>query len=379
MNKSNSASKTGTRKQSFDLANLGRMDPGSINLIASPNSNGPANGLPIPANGDFQASQTDLRGFVPGLGIAPAGPGSGYTAPQMAEYGAPMPYGLALQYTQPSPLRHGIKTEDTGLASPSKSDFGAAMPPPPFPNGSHTPAPISSQQQPAMLDPPLMPRANGIAPRASSCCGNKADASAPHSNNVRPQQGYEQSYIPQFEYPTIFTYPGEYGSWQHPINPAIWQQVISQTSMPVGTSMLPVTNGDAGDAGTSHQCSCGEGCQCVGCLAHPFNDQMLQYVNHAYSESNGSSPGVAEAAGTTGEQQASSSSSAAAAAGQDSPPPDARTPSDGSPEQSLSTLDYFFVNLPIPGLCGGHLGSCPCGESCDCPGCVVHGVPSRQG
>jgi hypothetical protein len=179
----------------------------------------------------------------------------------------------------------------------------------------------------------------------------------------------------QFQYPTIFRYPGDYGSWQHPIDPAIWQQVASQTSMPLSTPMSPTTNGDAVDAGASHQCSCGEGCQCVGCLAHPFNDQMYQYVNNAYNGSNGSSsPGEAER-GAGGQAQA-------VGAGQDSPA-EAPTPaaSEDSPpreEQSLSSMDYFFVDLPISGLCGGHMESCPCGDSCDCPGCLVHNIPLNQ-
>lgn len=182
---------------------------------------------------------------------------------------------------------------------------------------------------------------------------------------------FGQAYMPQFQYPTVFRYPGDYGSWQHPIDPVIWQQVVSQTTMPVTGPMSPTTNGDTGELGTSHQCNCGEGCQCVGCLAHPFNAQMFQYVNNAYTGSNGSSPSGADA-GIGGMSQT-------IGAGQDSPA-EAATPaaSEGSPpreEQSLSTLDYFFVNLPISGLCGGNSESCPCGDSCDCPGCLVHNIP----
>jgi hypothetical protein len=103
---------------------------------------------------------------------------------------------------------------------------------------------------------------------------------------------------------------------------------------------------------------------------------MFQYVNNAYNGSNGSSPGAADAPGGGGQTQT-------LAAGQDSPA-EAPTPagSEGSPpreEQSLSTMDYFFVNLPMSGLCGGSLESCPCGDDCDCPGCLVHNIPLHQG
>jgi hypothetical protein len=119
-------------------------------------------------------------------------------------------------------------------------------------------------------------------------------------------------------------------------------------------------------------------------LAHPFNAQMFQYVNNAYSDSNGASPGAADTSaaagggggGEWGQQQQTQQT---AAAGQESPA-EAPTPagSEGSPqleEQFLSSMDYFFVNLPISGLCGGSLESCPCGDSCNCPGCLVHNVP----
>ncbi|KAL1837058.1 hypothetical protein VTJ49DRAFT_4327 [Mycothermus thermophilus] len=212
------------------------------------------------------------------------------------------------------------------------------------------------------------------SPPVGSCCANKTQKSVSATDQAAPsqQQVFGQSYMSQFQYPTIFRYPGDYGSWQHPIDPFIWQQVMSQTAatMPMGTTpMSPTTapaaataQGDATvDMGISHQCSCGEGCQCVGCLAHPFNPQMFQYVNNAYSGSNTNSPG-AEGTATGAQTQP-----AAGGDGQNSPT-EAATPavSEGSPpreEQSLSSLDYFFVNLPLSGICGGSLESCPCGDS----------------
>jgi hypothetical protein len=242
---------------------------------------------------------------------------------------------------------------------------------------------------------PTPPSASGQVqqPQENSCCANKTQSSVSAANQSvaqqqqhqqqqqqqqrqqqqqQQQQVFEQSYMTQFQYPTIFRYPGDYGSWQHPIDPFIWQQVMSQTAtMPMGpTPMSPTTaaaqtQADTVDMGVSHQCNCGEGCQCVGCLAHPFNQQMFQYVNNAYSGSNTNSPGADQ--------------TQAAAAGGDSPK-EAATPavSEGSPpreEQSLSSLDYFFVNLPLSGICGGSLESCPCGDACSCPGCLVHGIP----
>ncbi|KAL2021280.1 hypothetical protein VTK56DRAFT_7359 [Thermocarpiscus australiensis] len=387
VSKSTCCSKTSNRKQSFDLANLERMDPNSINLITAPNSNGVTNGMAAVSSSSFQGSPGDLTGFRAGMGFVPAGIGGAYGPSGNPGYGAPVAYGTALQYAQSN--HHGVKIEDGNLVLPPNADLGAAMQPPPFVNGNHASPSISNAPQPAARSPPLMPKANGSASGCGSCCcGNKTEGLPPASNNVsEPQQGYEQPYVQQFQpsmdiaqFPTVFTYPAEYGSWQHPINPAIWQQIASHPNMPLGTSISPGTNGESADVGPSHQCNCGEGCQCVGCLAHPFNAQMFQYVNNAYSESASSSPGGGtgpSAADGGGGQQPQ-----AAAGRHDDSPPEAATPSEGSPgreEQSLSTLDYFFVNLPISGLCGGSFESCPCGDSCGCPGCLVHHVPLRQG
>jgi hypothetical protein len=405
--KPNGGSKATSRKQSFDPATLERMDPRSINLISSASSNGITNGVALPGSPSLQNSQTDLTAYGPGLGVVPVGAGSAFASPQNPSFTSPIPYNMGFSYASPHQLQHGVKLED-GLYPAPNGNYGVVMPPPALVNSNHATPPLGSPAQPTIT----IPKSNGTTSGGGGCCGSKAQKPAPTPNNIQvsqqgygqpytpqpaavssccaskaqkpvpaanhaatPHQVFGQPYIPQFQFPTVFRYPGDYGSWQHPIDPTIWQQVASQSSMPLSTPMSPTTNGDTVDAGASHHCSCGEGCQCVGCLAHPFNAQMFQYVNNAYNGSNGSSPGGADGAAAGGGH----TKTAAAGAGQDSPA-EALTPavSEGSPsreEQSLSTLDYFFVDLPISGLCGGHLESCPCGDTCDCPGCLVHNIP----
>ncbi|KAL2187299.1 hypothetical protein L209DRAFT_685657 [Thermothelomyces heterothallicus CBS 203.75] len=414
--------KGNSRKQSFDLANLERMDPASINLISAASRSGITNGTPnrVATTGSpgLQGSQADPVPVGSRMGMMATGSGSTFATPQNHSFVSAVPYdGMGIQYPQPDRLQHGVKPED-GLYSSPNGTFMTAIPPSPFPNGSHPSPPLGNPGQPVTATP----KNNDVTSGAGRCCGSKAKKPDPAADSgPASQQGYgqqpyvpqhqassgissccasktqghaptangtpatlpvyDQSYMPQFQYPTVFRYPGDYGSWQHPIDPIIWQQVMSQTNLAMSTPMASAPdgttngtasgtgNGDSTDDWTSHQCGCGEGCQCVGCLAHPFNAQMFQYVNNAYSGSNGSSPREP----TTGGQ-----GQATAANGQDSPA-EAATPavSEGSPsreEQSLSTMDYFFVNLPISGLCGGQLESCPCGDSCDCPGCLVHKI-----
>ncbi len=422
--KPNGGSKSRSRKQSFDLANLERMDPRSVNVIPAPARNGITNGGIATGSPTLGNPHPELAEFGLGLGGLPTAAGATFASPQNAAgapyaspqnpgFESPVPYNMGYEYALPNPLRLGMNM-DGALYSGSNGTFTTTMPPPPpYVNGNHAPPPMTSPAQPMMQ----IPKANGTPPVAGSCCGSKAPKAEPvpqkppvpqptyaptyiaqpqpqpqppkvgsccsgKAQNPSPVPNtppgppvFGEAYMPQFPFQTVFRYPGDYGSWQHPIDPIIWQQVASQTSIPLGTPMSPTTNnGDATEPGTSHQCSCGEGCQCVGCLAHPFNAQMFQYVNNAYSGSNGSSPTGADAGG--------GGMPRAVGAGQESPA-EAPTPaaSEGSPareEQSLSTMDYFFVNLPISGLCGGDGESCPCGDSCDCPGCLVHNVPAHQ-
>ncbi|KAK3303316.1 uncharacterized protein B0T15DRAFT_539830 [Chaetomium strumarium] len=438
-------SKASTRKHSVDLVNLERMDPNSINVIAATSSNGTSNGTTngtaMPSNGGSQLEvpRTGEAGYQPPQETMPAGPGNAYASPESSSYGSPMPYTMGLQYTQADQHQHAMpEMENSGLYPGATTRSLAATMPPPFISGCcHTATPLNSPPLAAMQSPSSVPKPNGGSPQngsccaskaqvshsapnsgmvsqqgytqsfipqpsTSSCCGSKAQAQFMNTSNVpmthHQQQVYGQPYVPQFQCPTVFTYPGDYGSWQQPVVPRIWQQVAAQTSMHVALGappMAPLSNGGGtGEVGTSHECNCGPGCRCVGCIAHPFNAQMFQYVNNAYSGSNGSSPGAADISGGGGggagggegegwgQQQQTQQTQQTVTGGQESPA-EAPTPagSEGSPhleEQFLSSMDYFFVNLPISGLCGGSLESCPCGDSCNCPGCLVHNVPLQQ-
>lgn len=181
-----------------------------------------------------------------------------------------------------------------------------------------------------------------------------------------------------YTYPTTFTYPAHYGSWQHPVNPAMWQQIVSQSGPPMG-ALFPTTttNGTPGGMGLSHECGCGEGCQCVGCLAHPFNDRMFQYVSDAYTERE-QSPKRQKSSCCGGGSDAENTTPTQAPAPES--PPEAHTPSDGSglaEEPVLHHDNYFFVDIPVrrDHSCMGNLQLCPCGDDCECIGCLVHNAP----
>lgn len=145
-------------------------------------------------------------------------------------------------------------------------------------------------------------------------------------------------------------------------------------------------------AGTSHQCSCGASCECVGCAAHPYNEATQNYVKSAwqsmmdtgYTHVNGHSNGHTN--GHNGEIPATKGHSINAntvvapsigsAEGTVSPVAP-QTPSEAasgiSEEQALPANDFFFVSYPFGDSCAGEEASCPCGDDCQCLGCVIHG------
>ncbi|KAF5657768.1 copper-activated transcription factor [Fusarium heterosporum] len=101
------------------------------------------------------------------------------------------------------------------------------------------------------------------------------------------------AYYPQ---PTVFTYPPQYGSYLQPLQPEQWRQVMAtmtfagQGGMPSpygvpGATSFPVSTASQtphSATGTSHQCSCGASCECVGCAAHPYNEATQSYVRSAW-------------------------------------------------------------------------------------------------
>ncbi|EGO54090.1 hypothetical protein NEUTE1DRAFT_87140 [Neurospora tetrasperma FGSC 2508] len=279
---------------------------------------------------------------------------------------------------------------------------------------------------------------------AGSCCGGSRELRGSqlrvNGSVAMPQSGYGQSSanpmqfnaqpplqlkeqqqpltptVMPFGYQTVFRYPEEYGSWNHPLDPQTYQQMIHQGAAAAQAAQqggdlslgLFLSGGGGDGTGTSHECTCGPGCQCIGCVAHPYNSQTIQYVQDAYNfniaSPIGSSAGNShhsslDFAATVGVQQQQQqqyqirspirgSRTGQQQQSQQQLPPDspveAQTPSDasGTPseEQYLSTADFLWATIPLPN-CAGESLSCPCGDDCACIGCVIHGkaAPSLVG
>ena len=150
--------------------------------------------------------------------------------------------------------------------------------------------------------------------------------------------------------------------------------------------------------GVTHQCKCGESCQCIGCAAHPYNEATQNYVRSAWDTVAEEAPGAQEdvngghtpaAAATNGnldiklnEADGTSSITNTADSTIQSPPPITHSPSDNAStegeEQTLSANDFFFVSYPFGDSCAGDTASCPCGDDCQCIGCAIHNNPGPE-
>lgn len=392
-----SSSRPNGRKQSFEPANLHRIDPAAVNLL-SPNGHGiDASTMANAGNGIVvHVSPAGYGGYGVSHPFMPPTPPDLYPPLQALAYGQSLPYDMGLQYPQAHPLlTQEVEAEEENYSSSHATGLITPMLAPSTVNSTkhNRSQSVSGVGQVIKLGPPLIPRANGNTVTGSCCSNNKE---TPHFNSgglptsqpdyekqvisqFQPSIGLKQQIIsPTFNFQTTFTYPADYGSWHHPINPEMWQQVASQPPMPLA-SPLPAApiNGSTQDLGTSHECGCGEGCKCVGCLAHPFNAEMFQYVSDAYTENKGNTSSGG-GGGCCGGGDVGVALTPTQAVVPESPP-DAKTPSDGSglgEEQTLSAGDYFFVNIPLrEGPCAGNEYSCPCGDDCDCIGCEVHNAP----
>ncbi|KKA28738.1 hypothetical protein TD95_004760 [Thielaviopsis punctulata] len=158
-------------------------------------------------------------------------------------------------------------------------------------------------------------------------------------------------------------------------------------------------------------CTCGDSCQCLGCWWHPYNQTTTEQVMEAYNAMWDDTLFDNTALSPLDHQPISTSSAAPVK----SPPPIKSccsgnkpspslsppspsttalgkradrpawtgaessavvTPSDASgavEDQTLSADTFLFVHYPIHGTCLGESVSCPCGDDCECLGCVVHG------
>ena len=410
-----------TRKPSMDPAGLEKMDPAQLNIL--PAFNGPSS-----ASVGVDKSPTDIMNGTPsygGVGIAAAD--STYTAHPMMYPMFPQP--------MPSPMMHsGPLTPTTnGRHSTASNGHKAASATPSQGSccgGGGARADSEEGTEPLSISKAPSTVSDDVDKPAKSCCSSKKTANNnSHSNMTAPlasaatsMQAQQQHHAammmspfqipmpvpngmyPFYPHPTVFTYPPQYGTFMQPLQPDQWRQMMAAFSFgqappqptfdmngaaptPGAYSTTPELQNK--NSGTSHHCTCGESCNCVGCAAHPYNEATQSYVRSAWNsmmeeQTNGSRPTTnghnhheTSASHTPNETTAAS----AVPGGGAGPGSEPHTPSDATSvlaeEQTLSANDFFFVSYPFDS-CAGDTASCPCGDDCQCIGCVIHNNPGPE-
>lgn len=390
--------KNASRKQSVDVAGLERMDASQLNIMQGfdPTQQTAVNG----ANG--------INGHVPMNGMSPYAPmGMTMAAPQFGMPGSMYPV-LPQQHMTPQPFAPEVNGTANGNGDSS--------------NGTSTAGGCCGSKR-ASLDSSATsatPATEEPKEASGSCCSSKTNgvttpaatenANGQLNGNAMPM--FQQPMVmpngmyPFFATPNVFTYPPQYGSYMQPLQPKQWRQVMSNMNMAphvqqaymYGPPTVPYQPTDSASTATwtSHQCSCGDGCQCIGCAAHPYNEPTQNYVRSAWnvmmqdaqnghSHTNGTHSPTNGTHDTTNGHLPSANGVVTGTASKTEgaiSPTAPQTPSDATSglaeEQALSASDFFFVSYPFTDGCDGEMSSCQCGDDCQCIGCAIHNNPSPE-
>ncbi|KAG6039542.1 hypothetical protein E4U41_002470 [Claviceps citrina] len=434
------------RKQSVDLTGLQRMDASQINIVPPHSATSPqlssTNGSSTPVSdmalyGSMAMTPSDRpsHSAEPGIfPIFPYGPGS-----MMA-------------------LTGQTKTMANGQTSVSTN--GAANSEPEMPrsccggrvNGAKglaktAPVPVDASDSGSSSRSSSNNNNNNtdntdIEPTTKRCCSSSAPAPAegeiqhgvgamppPLGMPFPPNHGIMMAPFPYpvamangmypfYAQPNIFNYPPQYGSYMQPLQPEQWRHFMAAMAFgpngggqpfgmagPFAAQQQQTPTTPNGSSWTSHQCSCGDACQCIGCAAHPYNDATQDYVRSAWNlmkeesqnghgYNSGSTPchdgsvdgadvssGACEEAANPSCCHETTTPNKANHDGGAWSPAAGHTPSDTASgmgeEQALSASDFFFVSYPFGDSCAGDTVSCPCGDDCQCIGCAIHSNPGR--
>jgi hypothetical protein len=288
-------------------------------------------------------------------------------------------------------LRHKIDGESS-IAHIKASGSGSCCPAKPnISNESVAFEPQSHETNDSPSGPAssiVSPISTHITPEAPIAIGHSKTQQYPFTDNFLTSQDSYSSFVPQT---TVYAYPPSYGSYQQPLQPSQWcmgalfNMYTRPTLQPgMNDGLDTLISNTFPNLDTLHTCSCGDACQCIGCLAHPYNDTTRSLVRSAYVHSREPSISVineftnGQANGATllsNKDPHANANGRMGNSGEETSPPHTDSPSDSSTadEQILPTSDYFFVNYPFfSDGCGGDTSDCPCDDDCECIGCTIH-------
>lgn len=130
-------------------------------------------------------------------------------------------------------------------------------------------------------------------------------------------------------------------------------------------SFRPVSNSN------SHNCNCGDTCECLGCATHPYNATTQQFAKEAYMYSNQavSDPTTPIVSSFLVDPLPALNDDFSAQS----------TTSEGKADDTgaFSLENYEWFEYEVGNGCFGDELTCPCGDSCACIACTIH-KPQRS-
>ena len=232
--------------------------------------------------------------------------------------------------------------------------------------------------------------------------------------------GTSQASVPDSSKPyesspfSLFQLPPSYATPSHPLNAAQFAQMQTNANqyiqqMPLSTAggMFPTTHFAEGNDlfKPAHNCHCGDGCSCLGCAAHPYNETTKNHVQNlgqilalgtddsptqnrsesyyefphtdidVHNMSNGTRPVMAGNLPSpmslpTDVANVHASANGIGDATMSIDP-------DFQPGPIYSSLNYYTMEFEqdqndLFSTCTDVTGSCRCGDDCACLGCLTH-------
>lgn len=383
----NATVKSHSRKQSYDISLLNRMDPSAINVISGHNPT-------VNGNGNMNhTSPLQSPGFISNFQPSFTSEGSLNSQIEYAQMlGRFNGTGLNAFFEDShntisnSPPSNSSSNEASDLGTSGASHYNSAS------------ESSNSRSHPGIL-----------LPERTSCCAKSGVASSSTNEHLKMLKTQPQDALDLMRYANSMamrgqgisalefsstmnerpvmqhtpqntaytTYPTPYGSsFYEPLQFAQWQQMMASQpeSMPTQNAYMNAHSGMAmasmPDLLSANQCGCGEDCQCLGCATHPFNAAMQEYVLSALQDEQSTSSNSSNSDGN------GVLATATATATETSPsilPSPIQGASPASESGSTGVMnDYLFVSY-----CPGSPQLCPCGDECACVGCMIHCQPPR--
>jgi hypothetical protein len=212
--------------------------------------------------------------------------------------------------------------------------------------------------------------------------------------------GLQDNHVPQV-YMNAYSQSGPSDAYSHTVNGLgiTPSSMSSYNSTPSQNSVYTPTNMSVDP---SHDCQCGEECQCLGCASHPFNNTTRQRVqemgemmtigggksaietyqsptfsgSHNWERFNYLPQGLDHSQSIQQQNYEPYSDQSHVPQGSNFPRPYTSPVAVGQVmnEQLMHTSEYYTLEYPvgIPSACSDVTGSCQCGNDCSCVGCLTH-------